>query len=270
MKILLASSSSGSRGGGELYLLYLGRALAQRGHAVPLWASAHPRMDELANSFSVHRRSDALALSQHLRPARPLALQLLRIFAPPAASPANGASAARHPAREQAEPRGWPRPAPRRAPSRICRMSARSTSRKAREYLKAQACPRARLRRPARALRNYRGPLVTVLETPAARSARIPRRRRAVRMIPNGVPLFDLSRRETSAREPSARSSASAATNCSSSPSAGWCRKSARCSFSTTPKRVHRALPQARFLWVGEGALSGAWDAGVRARGLGR
>jgi hypothetical protein len=32
MKILLASSSSGSRGGGELYLIYLGRALAQRGH----------------------------------------------------------------------------------------------------------------------------------------------------------------------------------------------------------------------------------------------
>src|ERR1044072_2704221 len=52
MKILLASSSSGSRGGGELYLLYLGRALAQRGHTVLLWASDHPRMDELANSFS--------------------------------------------------------------------------------------------------------------------------------------------------------------------------------------------------------------------------
>ncbi len=52
MRILLASSSSGSRGGGELYLLYLGRALAQRGHTVLLWASDHPRMDELANSFS--------------------------------------------------------------------------------------------------------------------------------------------------------------------------------------------------------------------------
>src|SRR5579871_1863607 len=52
MRILLASSSSGSRGGGELYLLYLGRALVQRGHTVLLWASNHPRMDELANSFS--------------------------------------------------------------------------------------------------------------------------------------------------------------------------------------------------------------------------
>ena len=52
MKVMLVSSSSGSRGGGELYLLYLGRALAKRAHEVTLWASSHPRMDELANSFS--------------------------------------------------------------------------------------------------------------------------------------------------------------------------------------------------------------------------
>src|SRR3954447_16031199 len=52
MRILLASSSSGSRGGGELYLVYLGRALVQRGHTVTLWASSHSRMDELANTFS--------------------------------------------------------------------------------------------------------------------------------------------------------------------------------------------------------------------------
>lgn len=51
MKILLASTSSGSRGGGELYLLYLGRSLAKRGHEVALWASDHPRMDELAAQF---------------------------------------------------------------------------------------------------------------------------------------------------------------------------------------------------------------------------
>src|SRR5688572_18338599 len=56
MKILLASSSSGSRGGGELYLLYLGRALAERGHTPVLWASIHPRMDELAKGFSAFGR----------------------------------------------------------------------------------------------------------------------------------------------------------------------------------------------------------------------
>lgn len=52
MRILLASSSSGSQGGGEIFLLYLGRALAARGHQVALWASAHERMDALAGQFS--------------------------------------------------------------------------------------------------------------------------------------------------------------------------------------------------------------------------
>src|SRR5678815_2084011 len=52
MKILLASTSSGSRGGGELALLYLGRALVARGHEVTLWASTHPRMDELTTQFA--------------------------------------------------------------------------------------------------------------------------------------------------------------------------------------------------------------------------
>ncbi|MDZ8052252.1 MAG: glycosyltransferase family 4 protein [Aulosira sp. ZfuVER01] len=51
MRILFVSSSSGSRGGGELYLIYLGQELAKRGHYVGLWCSQHPQMDELANTF---------------------------------------------------------------------------------------------------------------------------------------------------------------------------------------------------------------------------
>ena len=51
MKVLLVSTSSGSRGGGELSLLYLGRALRARGHEVLLWMSRHERMDELAAKF---------------------------------------------------------------------------------------------------------------------------------------------------------------------------------------------------------------------------
>jgi len=52
MKILFASSSSGSRGGGETFLVYLGEALTRRGHAVSLWTSSHPRMDEIASRFA--------------------------------------------------------------------------------------------------------------------------------------------------------------------------------------------------------------------------
>jgi len=51
MKILFVSSSSGSRGGGELYLIYLGQELANRGYSVGLWCSQNPIMDELASAF---------------------------------------------------------------------------------------------------------------------------------------------------------------------------------------------------------------------------
>jgi glycosyltransferase involved in cell wall biosynthesis len=49
MRILLVSSGSGSRGGGEIFLDYLGQGLVDRGHEVLLWMPAHPRMDELAD-----------------------------------------------------------------------------------------------------------------------------------------------------------------------------------------------------------------------------
>lgn len=52
MKIMFVSSSSGSRGGGELYLLFLAEALVNQGVNVCLWCSSHSRMDELADSFS--------------------------------------------------------------------------------------------------------------------------------------------------------------------------------------------------------------------------
>src|SRR4051812_42093326 len=52
MKILLASSSSGSRGGGEIFLKYLGQGLAARGHELIFWCAQHPRMDELADGLA--------------------------------------------------------------------------------------------------------------------------------------------------------------------------------------------------------------------------
>src|SRR5258707_10848829 len=48
MRILLVSSGSGSRGGGEIFLDYLGSELRDRGHHVLMWIPDHPRMDELA------------------------------------------------------------------------------------------------------------------------------------------------------------------------------------------------------------------------------
>lgn len=54
LRVLLASSSSGSRGGGELYLCGLAQGLAQLGHEVHAVVSQHSRMDELAAQLSAY------------------------------------------------------------------------------------------------------------------------------------------------------------------------------------------------------------------------
>lgn len=46
MKILLISSSSGSRGGGELFLIELAKGLLTKGHEVAIWCSDHLSMNE--------------------------------------------------------------------------------------------------------------------------------------------------------------------------------------------------------------------------------
>ena len=51
MRILFISTSSGSRGGGEIFLLYLGQGLKQHGHDIALWTSSHESMDELCDKF---------------------------------------------------------------------------------------------------------------------------------------------------------------------------------------------------------------------------
>lgn len=61
MRVLLVSSGSGSRGGGEIFLDYLGRGLASLGHEVVIWLPKHARMDELAakcSKFSQVLRSE--------------------------------------------------------------------------------------------------------------------------------------------------------------------------------------------------------------------
>lgn len=49
MRILLVSSSSGSRGGGELFLLYLAEALKKAGDEPVIWCSTDCQMDELSH-----------------------------------------------------------------------------------------------------------------------------------------------------------------------------------------------------------------------------
>jgi glycosyltransferase involved in cell wall biosynthesis len=56
MRILFVSSGSGSRGGGEIFLTYLGKGMADQGHEVIIWMPLHPRMDELAEKCSQFAR----------------------------------------------------------------------------------------------------------------------------------------------------------------------------------------------------------------------
>lgn len=51
MKILLVSSGSGSRGGGEIYLHFLAKGLVDAGHDVIAMVPDRPIMDELAQNF---------------------------------------------------------------------------------------------------------------------------------------------------------------------------------------------------------------------------
>lgn len=71
--VLLASSSSGSRGGGELYLVALAKGLRSLGVRVSCWLSAGEQMDELAEKLAAHgdvTRSDYR--NTYLRPTRVL------------------------------------------------------------------------------------------------------------------------------------------------------------------------------------------------------
>jgi glycosyltransferase involved in cell wall biosynthesis len=68
MRVLLVSSGSGSRGGGETFLYYLGEGLTERGHEVVMWIPNHPRMDELAarcNRFARIFRADYISIYDH-------------------------------------------------------------------------------------------------------------------------------------------------------------------------------------------------------------
>ncbi len=52
MNILFVSTSSGSRGGGELAMIPLAEELKRRGHRCSLWLSEHPKMNGMAEKFA--------------------------------------------------------------------------------------------------------------------------------------------------------------------------------------------------------------------------
>jgi glycosyltransferase involved in cell wall biosynthesis len=265
MRILLASSSSGSRGGGELYLLYLGRALSQRGHTVLLWASNHPRMDELANSFSgigevlrspyrntYDHRGRSISSYLNLRAVGQLAREWKK--AQPEILHINKQNLEDgldllHAARRSHLPN-------------VCTIHLTQSA----EYLKAKLAP-ARDFIARRALRNYHSPLITVLENRRQDLATFIGNSARIHMIPNGVPLYDLTRQAT-VRE-AKRTDLGIASDQQLIIAVGRMVPQKRpLVFLAQAAEILRRYPKTKFLWVGDGELSKAWDEWVGAHKL--
>ena len=268
MKILMASSSSGSRGGGELYLLYLGRALTQRGHTVVLWASDHSRMDELANSFSgigevirspyrntYDLRGRSISSYLNLRGVGHLA-RIWRKSQPDLL----------HVNKQNLEDGLDLLHAARRSHlPNICTIHLTQSA----GYLKARLAP-ARDFVARRALRNYHNPLVTVLENRRQDLASFIGNSARVHMIPNGVPLYDLARRSVVRNARRGRAGFG--------PGRPGLHRGRPHGAPETPARISRAgrrhprtlsASQVSGGW-GDGALSESWDAWVAANHLGK
>jgi glycosyltransferase involved in cell wall biosynthesis len=266
MKILLASSSSGSQGDGELWLLHQGRALAQRGHEVMLWASEHPRMDELANSFTgvgevlrspyqntYDHRGRSISSYLNLPAVRQLAGDWQR--AQPDFLHLNKQNLEDGLDLLQAARRsGIPN---------LCTIHITRTA----QHLKARLAP-ARDFVAQRGLSNYPGMLVTVDEKQRRSLAEFIGESDRIRAIPNGVPLLDLSRRAAvrALKRPDVR------VRESDFLVVGFGRMENRgrpLFFLERAAEILRVIPQARFLWIGEGSLVENWDEWIAARELG-
>lgn len=266
MKILLASSSSGSRGGGEIYLVYLGRALAERGHEVALWISSHHRMDELAGSFAdigaVHRCDYTNSYDRRLRSVasyfdrgsarrvaeswRTLGPEIVHVNKQNLEDGLDLLSATKI--------AGIPN---------LCTIHLTQSA----HYLRAVgAALRDHVSR--RALMRYPGILVTVLEQRRHDLSHFLGESPRLRFVANGVPIFDLSKRESVRYE--TRSKLGIGANETLIVAVGrLVPQKCPLAFLDQARLVSAAQPSARFVWVGDGELAGTWDERVRTLGLG-
>jgi len=265
VKILLVSTSSGSRGGGELCLLYLGRALAARGHKVTLWTSRHPRMDELAERFTAHGpviRADYT--NTYDRPARSLSSFLDRRTARRVAAEWRTLAPDVIHLNKQNLEDGLDLVAAARLCDRPALAMIHITQ--SAVYLRAALAP-LRDWVARRALTRFPGPLVTTPESRRSDLTHFLGDGSRVRIVTNGVPIPPPLGAE--ARQ-AVRAELGAQPGELLGIAVGRMVPQKRpLLFLETAAAIHSRIPQARFVWVGDGALAGEWDAWVETRGLG-
>jgi glycosyltransferase involved in cell wall biosynthesis len=266
MKILLVSSSSGSRGGGELYLLYLARALVERGHEPILWAATHPRMDELCALFApVGRVVRADYTNMYDRRLRSIASHLDLSGARAAADSWRGiAPDFVHLNKQNLEDALDLQRAVRLSdlPS-LATIHITQTA----AYLRAKnAGMRDWISR--RALDAYPGPLVAVLEQRTDDLRAFLGAQPRIRTVANGVELFDLAERQ--AIREAKRAELGVPADAPLFVAVGRMVPQKRpLHFIGAAKSIFRRVPRARFIWVGDGPLSDSWDATIAKQNLG-
>lgn len=267
MKILLVSSGSGSRGGGEIFLLYLGRALAARGHSIMTWIPTHRRMDELASQcaeFSeviradyvntYDHRSRSLATLFNAKQTRAIASQW-RALAPDIV----------HVNKQNLEDGLDLLRAARisELPS-VCTVHLTQTAR----YLRA----RGALLRDIVAgfeLRKFKGAFAAVQDVRRKELSSFLGPDARTETIFNGVPLVDLDRQQ--AMRQAARAELGVTDD--QFLIVGLGRLVAQknpFAFLEVARKLCRKHDHLRFVWVGDGELAGEWKAAVEREGLGQ
>jgi glycosyltransferase involved in cell wall biosynthesis len=266
MRILLASSSSGSRGGGEIFLQYLGQGLAHRGHEVIFWCADHPRMDELAAGLSAigkvirapyrnfyDHRTRILATSANFSTSRRIAAEWSALDPDVV-----------HVNKQNLEDGlDLLRAANLARRKTVCTIHITQTAR----FLGARvAWVRDFLSR--RGLRKYHGPYVAVQETRRKELAAFLANGNQTHTILNGVPV-PIDKRAGNVRESKRRELKISDTE---RLVIGVGRMEAQkqpLRFLEVAERIARVVPSARFLWIGGGSLASAWDQRVAERRLG-
>jgi len=264
MKILFASSSSGSRGGGETFLVYLGEALAQRGHEVMLWASSHPRMDEVAARFgkfgAVHR---AEYVNTYDRPRRSLGALLDRRTPTRAAREWTALKPDILHVNKQNMEDGLDlmRATQQMDVPSVCTIHITQSA----AFLGAKA---AWLRDwvSRRGLSGYRGALVAVSDARKADLTGFLRNGVEVAAIPNGVPTPPPLPASERARR---RAELGIAPDELAILAVGRMTAQKRpLLFLEIAARVAARVPEAKFFWIGDGPMAAEWDARAAALGI--
>ena len=263
MRILLASSSSGSQGGGEIFLRYLGDALSNAGHEVALWASDHTRMDNLASNFgnairSSYRntydlRARSLGAAFHRRNIRS-AISDWRSWSPDIV----------HLNKQNLEDGlDLLKAAGRSGLPNICTVHITQSAR----YLKAN---NATLRDfvSRRALRGYPSLLTAVSDARQRELQTFAGLNGSVRRIYNGIPDVDAQTVPAWREQSRAQLGIDPEHRLVTTVARMTAQKSPQ-AFLDAARMISARAPRARFLWVGDGDFAPTWDAWVEEHDMG-